>query len=92
MLPIPDELIDHLCTGSDNMLDASIKPGLLKLKGRTDEAVKGEVLQIIADCINGSLCSGFVLSILQTVVYVSLCGGELEECLPTIRVTPVGGK
>lgn len=72
------------------MIDESIKPDLQKLKGRTDDAVKGEVLAIIGDCINGSLCSGFVLSILQTVVYVSFCGGKLDECLPTIRVTPVG--
>jgi hypothetical protein len=89
MLPIPDELIDHLCTGSDSQIDASIKPNLQKLKGRTDDAVKDEVLEIIGDCISYDLCSGFVLSILQCVFYVDCCSGKIEDAVGRIRVTPL---
>lgn len=88
---IPSELLDHLCEGSDRQLDASLKPRLQALKGREiDEALKAEVLSIIADCVNYSLCSGFVLSILQTFVWVQICGGKLEDAVGQIRSTVVG--
>jgi hypothetical protein len=89
MQPIPDEFIDLLSQGSDTQLDASLKPRLQLLKGRADDGVKTEVLAIISDCINGSLCSGFVLTILQTVVWVEMCGGKLDDAVGKIRCTPV---
>lgn len=88
-LPIPDELIDHLCSGSDRMIDESIKPDLQRLKGRTDDKVKDDLLDIIGQCINGSLCSGFVLKILQLNLYVDICGGNLEDAVGKIRVTAI---
>ena len=89
MLPISDELIDHLCTGSDRQIDDSLFPRLQALKHRTDESVKTEVREIIGDCIMFSLCSSFVLTVFQTVFYVDCCGGKLEDVLPVIRNRPV---
>lgn len=87
---IPSELIDHLCAGSDRQLDESLKPRLQALKGREiDESLKADVLSVIADCVNYSLCSGFVLSILQTFVWVQICGGKLEEAVGQIRSTQI---
>ena len=85
MQPIPDEFIDLLCQGSDNQIDACLKPRLQALKGRVDSGVKNEVHGIIADCVNGSLCSGFTLTILQTVMWTQMCGGKLEDAVGKIR-------
>lgn len=89
ILPIPNELIDTLCSGSDRQIDEELKPRLKALKGREDDGVKEEVLQIIGDCINYSLCSGFVLTVLQTVIYVDMCGGNIDEAVGKIRSIPI---
>lgn len=89
ILPIPNELIDSLCTGSDRQIDEELKPRLQALKGREDDGVKEEVLQIIGDCVNYSLCSGFVLTVLQAVIYVDMCGGNIDEAVGKIRSVPV---
>ena len=87
-LPIPEELVDILCTGTDSQIDASLKPRLQALKHRTDDLVKDELRGIIGDCIAYDLCSGFVLSALQVAIYVGVCGGKLEDVTPVISVRP----
>jgi hypothetical protein len=89
ILPIPNEIIDSLCAGSDRQVDKKLKLRLQALKGREDDGVKEEVLQIIGDCINYSLCSGFVLTVLQTVIYVDICGGNIDEAVGKIKSVPV---
>lgn len=89
ILPIPNKLIDMLCLGSDRQIDEELKPRLQALRGREDEGVKAEVLQIIGDCINYSLCSGFVLTVLQKVIYVDMCGGNIDEAVGKIRSIPI---
>lgn len=92
MSAIPSDFIDLLCEGSDRVLDESLKPRFQSLKNRAlDDGLKSDVLSIIADCVNHSLCSGFVLTVLQTVVWVQMCGGKLEDACGKIRVFDLRG-
>lgn len=86
---MPDDLLEMLCEGSDRQIDDCIKPRLLALRGRSCAEAKGDLLGIIGDCINGSLCSSFVLTTLQLVLYVDFCGGKPEECVGKVRNDPI---
>lgn len=71
------EMIDHLCTGSDRMLDDCVKPRLQALKGRPLEDVKDELLGIIDDCVYAALTSDFVVQVLH-ILWLN-CGGSEQE-------------
>lgn len=59
------EILEMLALGPDSQLDLQICKRLKSLRGKTRDEVIVELREIIGDCINGGLCSGFVLKILQ---------------------------
>ena len=63
------EMIDHLLIAPDNELDASMKPLIAKWSVPTTPI---QILEVLDQCVHGSLASGFVVNLLQ-ILYDTSC-------------------
>jgi hypothetical protein len=85
--PIPGEVIEALCLGSESQIDAELKPRLRELSDKSGQEVMDKLREIIREIVLYDLGSAFVLGALQ-IVYVG-SGGKKEDVTPVIRCTPV---
>lgn len=64
-----EELVDLLLQAPDSQLDASMMP---LIKKWSDPPTPLQILEVLDNCIHGSLASGFTIQVLQ-IIYDTEC-------------------
>ena len=70
------ELVDLFMEAPDSQLDASMKP---LIKKWSDPPTPFQILEVLDNCIRGSLASGFTVQILQTIYEVECKATNVGE-------------
>jgi hypothetical protein len=70
------EIINLLLRAPDTQIDACIKPLISKW---SDPPTPIQVLEVLDNCINGGLASGFVVTLLQEIYQITCKNNDITH-------------